>query len=206
MPAGYLFVNGAFWDNDKRDRYSKALPPIYKQFGGHYIAYGGPIEVIEGVWAPRGSLIAQFDSPELVERFWWCPEYRAAATIRQGGGAFTVLKLDGRLPAMRPPQGSAFLIMFAKVRDESALNLIQGTIEAIAGRVGGETLAVAPANSLRPLEGAFYDTAIHLSRWPSMAALKGFLADPHYAALAAERRALGDIVVLARPALDNPPF
>jgi uncharacterized protein (DUF1330 family) len=202
--AGYLFVNGSFWDGDKRDRYSARLPPIYRQYRGSYIAFRGTIDVVEGLWAPRGSLLAQFESLEAVDRFWWSPEYRAAAELRLGGGAFTVLGLESRHPAVRPPKGAALMIVLAKVRDEARLDRINDAILALAPEA--KLLVSAAANSLRPLEGAFFDTAIQISQWPSLDRLKALLADPAPVKLASERRLLGDVVVLARPTLDEPPF
>jgi len=198
---GYLFVTGSFWDEARQKRYSAALPPIYRQYAGHYVASGSGagVTVVEGLWQSRGLVFARFATPEAVERFWWSPEYRAVAELRWGGGAFTVLNLDGRAEPLG--SGGAFLFTLTRARDAQRLAGLTARIDGLVRAHGGRTLVDAAANSLRPLEGAFFDTALVIQHWAAAEAQGAFLADSAYAALAAERRTLGEAVVLARPGI-----
>lgn len=199
---GFLFVTGAFWDEAQQKQYSAALPPIYRQYDGAYLAIGGgaAVQVIEGLWHPRGLVFARFASTEAVARFWWSDEYRAAARLRQGGGAFTVLNMTGQAEPHGP--GGAYLFTLTRARDTQGLAALAARIDALARVHGGRTIVDAAANSQRPLEGAFFDTALVIQHWGSVEAQQAFLADSAYAALAAERRALGETVVLARKGVE----
>lgn len=196
---GFLFVTGSFWDEARQKTYSAALPPIYRQYQGRYLALGGgaAVTVEEGRWHPRGVVLARFATPGDVERFWWSPEYRAAAQVRQGGGAFTVLALPG---SDDPPPGGVFLITFARLAADR-FEPVAARFEALVRVHGGRTIATASPNALRPLEGAFFDTGLVIQHWPTDAGLRTYLADSAYGALAAERRAFGEVVVLSRAAM-----
>ena len=200
---GFLFVTGTFWDETLQKQYSAALPPIYRQYDGAYVVLGGGagIQVVEGLWHPRGLVFARFESVEAVARFRWSAEYRAAASLRQGGGAFTVLNL----PGLAAPQGrgGAYLFTLTRAGDASRLQGVTARVESLARVHGGRTLVDVPANSLRPLEGAFFDTALTIQHWASEEAQHAFLADSAYAALATERAALGEVVVLARKGIET---
>lgn len=94
---GYLLVQGKVIDLEGFKAYNAALPPIYKQFGGHYIAVmpAPKVEVAEG--EPRGEsiLIAKFPSKEAAWGFWKSAEYEAAKKLREGKGSFFVTVLEG---------------------------------------------------------------------------------------------------------------
>jgi len=94
---GYLLVQGKVTDLEGFKAYNAALPPIYKQFGGHYIAVmpAPKVEVAEG--EPRGEsiLIAKFPSKEAAWGFWKSAEYEAAKKLREGKGSFFVTVLEG---------------------------------------------------------------------------------------------------------------
>lgn len=197
---GYLFVQGSFWDEARQKAYSAALPPIYRQYAGHYLAIGGGagVQVVEGLWHPRGLVLARFQSAAAVDRFWWSAEYRAAATLRQGAGAFTVLKLDGTEDAA---PGGAYLFTLVRM-DAAGFANAAARFDALARVHGGRMIAQAAPNSLQPLEGAFFDTGLVIRRFPSEDALRAYLADSAYSQLAAERRKMGDVVVLVRKGQD----
>ncbi len=94
---GYLLVQGKVTDLEGFKAYNAALPPIYKKFGGHYIAVmpAPKVEVAEG--EPRGEsiLIAKFPSKEAAWGFWKSAEYEAAKKLREGKGSFFVTVLEG---------------------------------------------------------------------------------------------------------------
>ena len=199
---GFLFVTGTFWDEAQQKKYSAALPPIYRQYDGAYLALGGGpgVQVVEGLWHPRGLVFARFDSVDAVARFWWSPEYRAAASLRQGAGAFTVLNIGGQAEPQRP--GGTYLFTLTRARDAQRLAALTARMDSLARVHGGRVIVDAAANSLRPLEGAFFDTALVIQHWGSEDAQREYLADSAYAALAAERRSLGEAVVLARKGVE----
>ena len=77
--------------------YNLALPPIYKKYGGQYLALqpASRVEVAEGSAENRSIVIAKFPSKQAAWGFWKSPEYEAAKQLRAGKGTFFVTVLDG---------------------------------------------------------------------------------------------------------------
>ena len=94
---GYLLVQGKVTDLEGFKAYNAALPPIYKEWGGHYIALvpAPRVEVAEGDSRNESILIAKFPSKEAAWGFWKSAEYAAAKKLREGKGTFFVTVLDG---------------------------------------------------------------------------------------------------------------
>jgi len=96
----YLLVQGTVSDREGFKAYSAALPPIYRKYGGEYLALvpAPAVEVVEGEPEHRSVVIARFPSRDAAHAFWNSPEYAAAKRLRAGKGTFFVTILDG-LPA-----------------------------------------------------------------------------------------------------------
>jgi len=73
------------------------LPPIYRKYGGEYLALvpAPLVEVAEGPAENRSIVLARFPSREAARAFWDSPEYAAARKLREGKGTFFVTILDG---------------------------------------------------------------------------------------------------------------
>jgi uncharacterized protein (DUF1330 family) len=96
----YLLVQGRVTDREGFRAYSAALPPIYRKYGGEYLALvpAPHVEVAEGDPEHRSIVLARFPSRAAARAFWDSPEYAAAKRLREGQGTFFVTILDG-LPA-----------------------------------------------------------------------------------------------------------
>jgi len=97
----YLLVQGHVTDREGFKAYSAALPPIYRKYGGHYLALvpAPLLEVVEGPPESRSVVLAKFPSRQAARAFWDSPEYAAAKKLREGKGTFYVTILDGLPPA-----------------------------------------------------------------------------------------------------------
>lgn len=97
MKPGYLLVQAVVTNPQGLKAYNEALPPIYKKFGGQYLALvpGMKVEVAEGVGEGRSIVIAKFPSKEAAWGFWNSPEYAAAKKLREGTGTYFVTVLEG---------------------------------------------------------------------------------------------------------------
>ena len=97
----YLLVQGKVTDREGFKAYSAALPPIYRKYGGVYLALvpAPLVEVAEGDPEMRSIVLARFPSRAAARAFWDSPEYAAAKQLREGKGAFFVTILDGLPPA-----------------------------------------------------------------------------------------------------------
>ena len=93
----YLLVQGRVTDREGFKAYNAALPPIYRKYGGEYLALvPAPfVEVAEGPAENRSIVLARFPSREAARAFWDSPEYAEAKKLREGKGTFFVTILDG---------------------------------------------------------------------------------------------------------------
>jgi len=93
----YLLVQGQVSDREGFKAYSAALPPIYRKYGGEYLALvpAPQVEVAEGSPEHRSIVLARFPSRAAARAFWDSPEYAAAKQLRAGKGSFFVTILDG---------------------------------------------------------------------------------------------------------------
>jgi uncharacterized protein (DUF1330 family) len=93
----FLLVQGQVMDREGFKAYSAALPPIYRRYGGEYLAVvpAPLVEVAEGNAENRSIVLARFPSRAAARAFWDSPEYAAAKKLREGKGTFFVTILDG---------------------------------------------------------------------------------------------------------------
>jgi uncharacterized protein (DUF1330 family) len=93
----FLLVQGKVTDREGFQAYSAALPPIYRKYGGEYVALvpAPQVEVVEGEPEMRSIVIARFPSKAAAQAFWNSPEYAAAKQLRAGKGTFYVSILEG---------------------------------------------------------------------------------------------------------------
>lgn len=99
----YLLVQGTVADREGFQAYSAGLPPIYRKYGGEYLALvpAPQVEVLEGDPELRSVVVAKFPSAAAARAFWHSPEYTAAKALRAGKGTFYVTLLDGLPGATR---------------------------------------------------------------------------------------------------------
>lgn len=107
----YLVVLGEVYDREKfMAEYTAKLPPIYKKFGGEYLAVGRNFEILEGEGDFKSFIVSKWPSMAAVKSFWTSPEYDALRRARIEGnwGLFDVYALEGlaepRTSAAAPPQ------------------------------------------------------------------------------------------------------
>lgn len=197
--SGLLLVVGRLLDFPRMGAYSKALPPVYARYGGTYLAMGGPgrgVEWLDGPHRDRSLVLARFESVEAVQRFWWSPEYRAAAKLREGAGAFNVVALGGRAADAAPP-GGTFLVTLAITLDAAAADAWHAAhAEEMAAR-GGRLVATAAPGELRLLEGDPPWDRVAIAHLPTAAAADALLASPRAAELRLARDR-GGIACVAR--------
>lgn len=96
----YMIVLGEVFDRPAfMEGYAAKLPPLYEQFGGHYIAIGGgpEIEVLEGDYSPPSYVVSKWPNAQAAREFWASEEYDVLrrARIDNAWGAFNVLLVAG---------------------------------------------------------------------------------------------------------------
>lgn len=200
---GFLFVNATVTDFEKLGQYGRALPPVYAKHDGQYVIFGGigrGVEVLAGT-APHESVIfAKFNSLADVEEFWWSEDYRAVVPLRKGAGRFDVLGIEGT--GNKPYQAEngvqpAYLFTLVKVKDPEKTAAYMEAIGAYAKSAPNRVIALARPDDLVVLEGPKPEYAVEISSWPSMTAIKEFIADPRFTDTNALREEAVDFLLLA---------
>lgn len=69
------------------------------QYGGKFIARGGPVEPLEGGWAPSRVVIIEFPSMAVARSWYASPEYQAALKIRLANATGRVILTEGAAAA-----------------------------------------------------------------------------------------------------------
>ncbi|MEZ5457757.1 MAG: DUF1330 domain-containing protein [Steroidobacteraceae bacterium] len=81
MPA-VLIADIDVRDAEAYAAYRSANPAIVRQYGGRYLAVGGDVQVIEGDWVPRRTVLIEFPDMDALRRFYDSPEYAAIRGVR----------------------------------------------------------------------------------------------------------------------------
>jgi uncharacterized protein (DUF1330 family) len=155
--------------------YSAATPPIYVKYQGHYLGVGGVgrgVEHLVGDWPTQAVMLAQFPSPQAVSDFWWGPEYRAAAKLREGAVEVDVCRLEGTGAA--PPESTATPAYLILAQRSGEVTLETALVE----RHGGVELVHGETARVETLEGDLSGVSVGLVAFPSGEALQAFWADP----------------------------
>lgn len=203
---GFLFVNATVTDFEKLGQYGRALPPVYAKYAGQYVIFGGigrGVEVLAGSPTHESVIFARFNSLADVENFWWSDDYRAVVPHREGAGRFDVLGIEGT--GVEPYQAEngvqpAYLFTLVKVKDPEKTAAYMEAIGDFASSAPNRVIALARPDDLTVLEGPKPDYAVEISSWPSMAAIKEFIADPRFKDTAALREEAVDFLLLAAEA------
>ena len=94
MPA-YVIVNADITDTTAYAEYRDLATPTVSAYGGKYLVRGGPLQVIEGKWAPKRLVILEFESIEHAKRWYESPEYGKALRIRQKAAISDLVFVEG---------------------------------------------------------------------------------------------------------------
>ena len=94
MPA-YVVADVEVTDPVAFAEYVKAGPAIVAAYGGTYLARGGPIETLDGDWAPARLTIIRFESTAAAKAWIESPEYRPLRDIRHKAAKSSIVVVEG---------------------------------------------------------------------------------------------------------------
>ena len=101
--SAYLIVDVArIRDEEAYARYRKQVSPGLVAAGGEYLARGGTIEVLEGVWKPSRLVVVWFRTREAARNWWRSDDYAALKELRQSSTDCNMVVVDG-LPGSESP-------------------------------------------------------------------------------------------------------
>jgi uncharacterized protein (DUF1330 family) len=94
MPA-YIVVEVEVEDPVRYEDYKKMVPPSLAAYGGRFVVRGGKVEKLEGDWAPKRLVIAEFPSVDQAKAWWSSPEYAEAKALRQATAKSQMIVVAG---------------------------------------------------------------------------------------------------------------
>ena len=94
MPA-YVIALVEVLDPTRYPEYKEIAQRAVAAFGGRYIARGGRVEVLEGEWEPKRTVILEFDNMERAKAWWESELYREGKALRQSITRSTLLLVEG---------------------------------------------------------------------------------------------------------------
>jgi len=93
--AAYLIANVDVHDAAQYDAYRQQVPASIERFGGRYLARGGSIELLEGVWPVKRLVIVEFPSKERAIAWWSSDDYAPLKALRQATADSQLVIVDG---------------------------------------------------------------------------------------------------------------
>ena len=97
MPA-YIVVDVEVQDASRYEDYKRMVPPSLTPYGGRFLVRGGKVETLEGDWAPKRFVMAEFPSLEKAKAWWNSTEYAPAKALRQATAKTQMIVVEGFQP------------------------------------------------------------------------------------------------------------
>ena len=94
MPA-YVIVEIKVHDTAKFAEYKKKAPPSIAAYGGKYLVRGGPVEILDGTWAPERIVILEFPSIARAREWYNCEQYAEAVQLRHASATSKFILVEG---------------------------------------------------------------------------------------------------------------
>jgi uncharacterized protein (DUF1330 family) len=175
--SAYLLVQATVTDRARFGGYIGALPPVYTQYGGSYVAVAPAptVERLESPGATQSIVISKWPSLNRVKEFWQSPEYQAVKKLREGTGTFTVVAFEAAGDPTKPlafsdtPIATApgLLIVQGNTGDGAQIVAYNQALAAQMQSGGASFLAAATSSEITVLEGNWSPKSVWISRWPN---------------------------------------
>lgn len=94
MPA-FVIVDVDVKDAVGYEEYKKLTPGSLVPFGGRFVVRGGPVETLEGTWAPRRVVVLEFPTMDRAREWWGSDVYGPAKAIRQASSHTEMILIEG---------------------------------------------------------------------------------------------------------------
>ena len=94
MPA-FIIVDVKITNPGDYEEYKKLTPASIAAYQGSFIVRGGPVETLEGEWAPGRIVVLEFPDAEHARQWWNSQEYADAKLIRQRASFTRMILVEG---------------------------------------------------------------------------------------------------------------
>lgn len=94
MVYGMWFLHELI-DFETLKKYAERVRSTVELHGGRYLASDGHVEVIEGEYAPKRTVIVEFPNREMLGKWYASPEYQEILGYRLKGATGTAIVVHG---------------------------------------------------------------------------------------------------------------
>ena len=94
MPA-YLLAIIKVKDKERFVEYANLAKAFPSKYGGQYLAFGRPAEVIEGEAPNETIVISKWPSAQAVKDMWFSDDYAEVRKIREGAADVSAMIFEG---------------------------------------------------------------------------------------------------------------
>ncbi|MDM0012085.1 DUF1330 domain-containing protein [Variovorax sp. J22P168] len=93
--AAYLLVDIEVTDPNAYEEYRAQVPALIAAHGGRYLVRGGAVEVLEGTWEPKRTVVLEFPDMVSLRAFWEDPAYLPLRAIRERAAMSNLVAVQG---------------------------------------------------------------------------------------------------------------
>ncbi len=93
--SAYVLVEIEVLDQERYETYKQLAPSSIAIYGGRYLARGGDVETLEGMWLPKRLVILEFPSVDQAKAWWDSTEYEQAKALRQAVAHTRMIVVEG---------------------------------------------------------------------------------------------------------------
>ena len=95
MASAYLLAHVQVTNAAQYEAYKALSLHAMQTYQAELCVRGGPVEVLEGDWAPERVVLLKFPSPEAARAFYDSPEYSLARLAREGAAEMRMVLIQG---------------------------------------------------------------------------------------------------------------
>lgn len=93
--SAYLIVGLDVHDEETMEEYRELVSPNIAAYGGRYLVRGGAMEVLEGNWAPRRTVVLEFPDMAALKRWYDSPDYAPIRALRFRSASADAIAVEG---------------------------------------------------------------------------------------------------------------
>jgi len=91
----YVVAAETVTDQSMFDAYRQAVPATLSAFGGRFVARGGALSLLEGVWHHPRLVIIEFPSRDAAESWYRSEDYQKIISLRLNSSSGNLVIVDG---------------------------------------------------------------------------------------------------------------
>jgi uncharacterized protein (DUF1330 family) len=95
MPAYVIAAVTEAWDQEPLAEYRRRNTDAVAAHGGHFVARGGPHEVLEGDWNPLRLVVIEFPDLDAARGWYESDDYAPLRTLRQRASTTDIVVVEG---------------------------------------------------------------------------------------------------------------